>query len=841
VVAVHTGRGDELRQELKLDPPRALHLAMDGARELRLTIFKMLTPEDPDRDAANRDHTYEDVTSRCELAFDPPAPQIANFDAATGRLTAVAAGTCRIRARLRLAAGGGFEMDGLHPETTLTVHAAVADWWLGNGSFTLPRTADLDHGQISIHAHFDPPAAGVGTIADITGHGYVDLTSADPATVALDANRRGRMRGLRTGHTSVGASFRGQNEVLDVDVVDRYAEVGAAPPRPRPVLHRVVYRGPPSTKANILFLAEGFTAADEALFDSAVFDIAVSRMFRLPRHSPFPQLSPDCNIWSAFDASRESGITFGPRVTGATTLPAAGAARVLLDAANSAYGLYWPRRPEDDVGEDPGAGSYASPLRGDPRRYPLEVGWVRALNLQIASLADPQVADPADPEHRVGVHWRNGGKDYGLVCILVRDNSFRAENVGPFVIVPLFDQYRWGFERAAPGAREQRWKVRRSDAPTPSGRTIALAVDTAGDVVPHEFGHSLVLGDEYEEDGGTRWLPAPGGNVEDPPIGFDNLVTPTDVNADVLPGFTMNQRVEIDPARIKWGSLHRVAQGDAIRAASWDVPSTAAMQVTLTLDEDPTRRWGPVQSANRDVFIRELLRIHDTTRMVDFAAPLSQQVLTLPRANQPMPTVIAGARITAIRAAERQLVLSVPLAALPPSMQRMTLDGLQTLLPLLLVPGSVVYLPNRDAAGTPRPLIEPDTTAWMARTHNPLSSNFDPAAGCAPSDQANPDYPPADLPAAGHSLPRHTFTVIGLYEGGDHKSCRVYRPAGFCKMRSQDREYEGRPGTPMEGQYLEPELCFVCKYLIVNRVNPRRLEEIDREYPELTARRGRRP
>lgn len=815
---------------------------MDGLRELRLTVYKKVTPDDPERDAANRDHTYEDVTSRCEIVFDPPAPPVANFDAATGRLTAVATGTRTIRVRLHRVGGAGIELDGLHEPTTVTVHTALADWWLGNRSFTLPRTADVDHGQLSVHAHFDPPAVGIGTIADITGHGYVDLTSDDPATVRLDAGRRGRMRGLRVGRTNVRASLRGQAEAIEVDVEDRYAEVAGSPPRPRPVLHRVAYRGPPSAKTNILFLAEGFTAADEALFDNAVFDIAMGRMFRLPRHSPFPQLATDCNVWSAFDASDETGITIGPRVTAGTAgLPGPAATRLITDAVNSAYGLYWPRRPEDDVYEDSGVPFMATALRGDPRRYPLEVHWLRALGLQIASLADPRVPDVANPEYHVGAHWRNGGKDFGLVCILVRDNAFRAENVGPFVVVPLFDQSRWNFERRGPAAREERWEVVRTDVPTPTPRTLARAIDEAGDVVPHEFGHSLILGDEYEEDGGTHWRLDLDGNVVDDPIGFDNLVTAADVNADPLPGFTMNQRVEIDPADIKWAPLHRVELAEAIRATTWDVPNLAAMQVTLTLDDDPTRRWAPVQAANRDVFVRELLRIQETTRKSETTAPLWRETLTLPERSGATPTVIAGARITQIRAAERQLVLAVPQAALPPNMQRMTLDGLQTLLPLLFVPGSVVYLPNRDAAGTPRLLIEPDVMAWMARTHNPLSANFDPATGCAASDQGAPDYPPADVPGPGRALPRHTFRVIGLYEGGAHNACRVYRPAGFCKMRNQHPELETRPGTEMEGQELEPEFCFVCKYLIANRINPRRLEEIDREYPALVARRRRRP
>jgi hypothetical protein len=51
--------------------------------------------------------------------------------------------------------------------------------------------------------------------------------------------------------------------------------------------------------------------------------------------------------------------------------------------------------------------------------------------------------------------------------------------------------------------------------------------------------------------------------------------------------------------------------------------------------------------------------------------------------------------------------------------------------------------------------------------------------------------------------------MIGVYEGGNMYTAGVYRPAGSCKM--------GSSGDPTDNI---AEFCFVCKWLIVNRVNP---------------------
>jgi hypothetical protein len=61
--------------------------------------------------------------------------------------------------------------------------------------------------------------------------------------------------------------------------------------------------------------------------------------------------------------------------------------------------------------------------------------------------------------------------------------------------------------------------------------------------------------------------------------------------------------------------------------------------------------------------------------------------------------------------------------------------------------------------------------------------------------------------------------MIGVYEGAGHFAGRYYRPAGLCKMRKQSDVGKG-----------DGEFCHVCKWLIVNRVNPSLHAILDDKY-----------
>jgi hypothetical protein len=75
---------------------------------------------------------------------------------------------------------------------------------------------------------------------------------------------------------------------------------------------------------------------------------------------------------------------------------------------------------------------------------------------------------------------------------------------------------------------------------------------------------------------------------------------------------------------------------------------------------------------------------------------------------------------------------------------------------------------------------------------------------------------PTNLPRL-RTKPRVVHNIIGIYEGGGGHDCGVFRPAGHCKMRnSHDRTIP---------------FCHVCRYIMVDTLDPTRHGELDKLYP----------
>jgi hypothetical protein len=74
---------------------------------------------------------------------------------------------------------------------------------------------------------------------------------------------------------------------------------------------------------------------------------------------------------------------------------------------------------------------------------------------------------------------------------------------------------------------------------------------------------------------------------------------------------------------------------------------------------------------------------------------------------------------------------------------------------------------------------------------------------------------PTNLPPLARR-PRTTADIIGIYEGASYHDCGVFRPAGRCKMR-------------VSTEKIVP-FCQVCRYLIVERVDPTRHGVLDALY-----------
>jgi len=148
--------------------------------------------------------------------------------------------------------------------------------------------------------------------------------------------------------------------------------------------------------------------------------------------------------------------------------------------------------------------------------------------------------------------------------------------------------------------------------------------------------------------------------------------------------------------------------------------------------------------------------------------------------------------------------------------------------------GSVVMVPRRapgpDPAngvfGADLELIAASIRNRIDTTHNPLNAaDGDPAdRPCTGLELPTPtgamNFPGGKAPKP----PRYSSWIVGLYENGAAFDCDVYRPSGICIMcllvykdpkLKRDRAYQ---------------FCPVCRYVMVDLVDPSKHCAIDRDY-----------
>jgi hypothetical protein len=117
-------------------------------------------------------------------------------------------------------------------------------------------------------------------------------------------------------------------------------------------------------------------------------------------------------------------------------------------------------------------------------------------------------------------------------------------------------------------------------------------------------------------------------------------------------------------------------------------------------------------------------------------------------------------------------------------------------------------------------------------THLPLNRTVN-ACTWDPEDPSPVQFP-VNLPASAAALARHPSRIIGLYDGGNAYGCRVYHPQGICLMRSQNPlNYEdvGVRLVRVTGRrQVLAKFCHVCRYIIVDQLQPTLHGEIDADY-----------
>ena len=282
--------------------------------------------------------------------------------------------------------------------------------------------------------------------------------------------------------------------------------------------------------------------------------------------------------------------------------------------------------------------------------------------------------------------------------------------------------------------------------------------------VVHELGHSFALGDEY----GT------------PPGQPLRGVIPASerANANASPNLqtkdTLLTSGVLDPKKTKWALWPRIVHAGVLTAA----PAAAKGGFKLTL-----------AAGQASAFTQgDVVRLR--TRPLSSSTQSDQLV------------------VTSVPSSHAELLVR-PLVALNP-----------TAFPA----GSILLAPKRDASGSELMLVHAGVMAHMVATGNPLNAAPPPVAPDRPCPGPEPAYPFSTPslnygPGGAPNPPAQSAWITGLWERGHLYDCEVYHPTGACLMNV----FTFDPGQTQSFQF-----CWVCRYALVDAIDPTKHGAVDR-------------
>ena len=286
----------------------------------------------------------------------------------------------------------------------------------------------------------------------------------------------------------------------------------------------------------------------------------------------------------------------------------------------------------------------------------------------------------------------------------------------------------------------------------------------------HELGHSMYLGDEYVE------FPATYSFDQSSLAGFVNLQT----EADTLTSSA------IDGTKIRW-SWRRVRKAAVVAG-----PITSVPQNAFRIPVVPGHAW---QFSKGDTV---LLRLRAP------GTPLAA-------ANAVVQSMALQVAVDTSAAGSNDYVVVGPAQGV-----QVTLPDLQT-----YTPGSILFLPAAapasvfDAAQYPyAEMVAKNVRDLITSKHAPLYRQplEDEAIEHPNLDDLTPGLP-------GIFCFKDKQNIVGLYEGGATYSHKIFHPAGACMMRNDHEETS--------------QFCQVCRFAMVDFIDPFRHFEIDLDYDEI--------
>lgn len=254
-------------------------------------------------------------------------------------------------------------------------------------------------------------------------------------------------------------------------------------PVPTNINLRIIrYSGDSQQIPNILFLGDGFAQSDQQFFIDSIKNI-MDRFFKI---SPFHLVQNKFNVYYAFTPSPSSGISVAGNIKVRKFIePLSGAE--IID-----YALGYPASAEGEEGfqifqmvEKQSALGLTYVPSGDKLDVkPKSLDQDLIPNL-IRSLPQPHDS----PMPVIPGCWDDGGKDFGLVCVLVNDNYQEAYSNGRYIVKSITSGTALRNLQPIPNdpAKVDHF---------PENRWVDYGEIAA--IIAHEFGHSYFkLGDEY--------------------------------------------------------------------------------------------------------------------------------------------------------------------------------------------------------------------------------------------------------------------------------------------------------------------------------------------------------
>lgn len=795
------------------------------------------------------------------------APAI-TLNGSTGQVTVVAAGSLPARfpqnflIEVKVVSG---TQPAFKELIRVHVHRSVTSIWLTPGTMKVqpfpvpppPPDKMVERPRFSLRARFDDQ-----TVGDITDWPIVAWSSKRGTTPTTHAGAAGRLTvtaaDVPLQDVTVTAQLTGMPAVAAANATLRpIAKWGPT----APIDARIVPRaGWPSTfpfaldaVPNVLFVPDGFPVGTEAQFFGFVGDL-VSYLTADPINKPWDVLAKATNFWAAFIPSDQAGVTWGSEVfvsstggsTVASTVPKperpqdleagkkwalenliyevglptpndrpANAARtrdqIMADwdaLFTAAYRAHLPtpdamrdavidswrelgtRRILDDL--DTPLGVMSGAPRVDPDFELINLNPDRMDRSRMDALMSAiRHGDFATSGLDLSSIWTNERKrNYDLVCIVSAGPGREINSDGYFMISQLSNL---PVDCTLSGINDitlTRPLIRGIADPSEKGTFI------------HELSHSFDLGDEY---GGTNDRPLFTVDVDHANQTEGNLQSPSSLQrAGAIHGDELKWRWP----RIKWAA-EIIGPITSPSADVFEAQVRWSHAFAFPVGQIVHLRFRNIDIAFRDID-------HDGVHFPDERATL----IKLPLVSVPLRLVDTFETGTPPRKNVRLRVEAG--AAFPyPAAQTVLSAGIIAAFP----PGSIVYQPTPAPAGALDAVTYPyaevvakNVKDLITTVHGPLGQEDNRHFPTVP------DFHDMALPP-GLSAWSQPF-IVGLHEGGMGNNRGVFRPTGACAMNHHTTLVEDDGGLRVVGV----RFCHVCKYILVDDIDPSRHLFIDPEY-----------